>query len=93
MKRKMIPTFIMLLAGAVASIVMYTNRYEIKSMLWILVAVLIVFYIIGLVIKKVMDSFERAEENTDTVSDEGEVIEKEPMEDASESQDTKAEEG
>ena len=93
MKRKMIPTFIMLLAGAVASIVMYTNRYEIKSMLWILVAVLIVFYIIGLVIKKVMDSFERTEENTDTVSDEGEVIEKEPMEDASESQDTKAEEG
>ncbi|MDD3205323.1 MAG: hypothetical protein PHS74_06285 [Lachnospiraceae bacterium] len=77
MKRKLVPSFIMLFAGALTSIVMFLNHYEIKTMLWILVGVLVSFYIIGVIIKKVMDSFEKAAEDTATVSDEGEVIEKE----------------
>jgi len=84
MKRKLMPPFIMLFAGAIASIVMYLNDYEIKTMLWILIAVLIVFYIIGVLIKKTLDSFYEELEKSDSVADEGEVIEKENTEDTTE---------
>lgn len=80
MKRKLIPPFIMLFAGAIVSIVMYMNDYEIKTMLWILVAVLVGFYIIGVLIKKTLDSFYIELEKSNSVADEGEVIEKEKSE-------------
>ena len=78
MKTKLIPLILMLTAGAVASIVTYMMHYEIKASLWILVAVLVSFYIAGVIIKGVMDSF--LKEDTGEVSDEGEVIEKEAEE-------------
>ena len=80
MKRKLVPPFIMLLAGAVTSIVMYRNHYEIKTMLWILVAVLVSFYIIGVAIKKVLDAFEKANTPKDNPLEEGSVIKKEAAE-------------
>ena len=80
MKRKLVPPFIMLLAGAVTSIVMFLNHYEIKPMLWILVAVLVSFYIIGVMIKKVLDSFEEANKSADKLLEEGTVIKKEVTE-------------
>lgn len=70
----------MLLAGAVTSIVMFLNHYEIKPMLWILVAVLVSFYIIGVMIKKVLDSFEEANKSADKLLEEGTVIKKEVTE-------------
>ncbi|MCI8947489.1 MAG: hypothetical protein HFI91_10610 [Lachnospiraceae bacterium] len=93
MKRKQIPLIVMLLAGAVTSISTKIMHYELETALWILLAVLIVFYIAGCVIKRVMDSFEaeriKAESTEEDVSDEGEVIEKDgPQEGA----DTGAEE-
>lgn len=75
MNRKTLPLVIMLVAGAITSILTYYHNYEIKSMLTILLVVLLVFYIIGLLIKKVLDSFEA--ENQKRAMDEGEVIEKE----------------
>lgn len=83
MKRKLVPPFIMLLAGAVTSIVMFLNHYEIKKMLWILVAVLVSFYIIGVVIKEILDSFDK-EDMENKLSEEGKVIEKEGTEEYSE---------
>ena len=80
MKRKQIPLIVMLLAGAVTSISTKIMHYELETALWILLAVLIVFYIAGCVIKRVMYSFEaeriKAESTDEDVSDEGEVIEK-----------------
>lgn len=58
MKRKLIPPFWMLLAGAVSSIVMCILHYEMKNMLMILIGVLIVFYILGCLFKKMLDIFE-----------------------------------
>lgn len=84
MKRKLMPPFMMLFAGSIASIVMYLNHYEIKSMLWILVAVLIIFYIVGVLIKMILDSFYRELEKVNAVADEGEVIEKDMAEDVTE---------
>lgn len=74
MNTKRVPSIIMLLAGAVTCIVTFLNRYEIKDTLVILIWVLIVFLIIGCVIKKILDSFHMP--NEDAVNDEGEVIKK-----------------
>lgn len=77
-KRKLIPPFIMLLAGAITSITMRILHYETKTMLIILLCVLIGFYFAGSVLKTMLDRFERQIEEAHM--EEGEVIEKEPME-------------
>lgn len=75
-RRKVIPPFVMLSAGAVISIAMYVLRYQLKDMLIILLCVLIVFYIAGELIKWMFDRFEAQIEEARL--EEGEVIEKEP---------------
>ena len=75
MKRNLIPPFIMLLAGLLSSLIMFFMKYSTKDMLIILLGVLLVFYMIGLLIKFMMDSFEKRNEQMH--SKEGEVIEKE----------------
>lgn len=82
MNTKKIPAIVMLLAGAVSCIVTYINGYEFKDILFILLWVLIVFLIIGSVVKKILDSFQMPDE--ETVDEDGEVIEKQPDEDESE---------
>ncbi len=74
-KRKLIPPFVMLLAGAAVSITLRVQHYDTKSMLIILLIALIVFYIAGCVIKGMLDVFERQLEEANM--EEGEVIEKE----------------
>ena len=74
------PLIIMLTAGAVVGIVTYIMHYELEIFLAILLAVLRVFYIVGCLIKRTLDSFDQAEEKSEELSDEGEVIEKEPEE-------------
>ena len=84
MKTKQIPLIVMLLAGAAASITTRLIHYELEASLWILLFVLIVFYIAGCVLKRTIDLFEaqqqKEEEERESVSDEGEVIEKETSE-------------
>ena len=48
----------MLTAGAVTSIITYIRNFELIEMLWVLLGVLILFYIFGLGIKKVLDVFD-----------------------------------
>ena len=74
-KRRLIPPFVMLSAGAVTSITMRILHYEMKSMLIILLCVLVGFYIAGCIIKGMLDRFERQIEEIHM--EEGEVIEKE----------------
>ena len=82
MERKMIPLTLMLVAGAICSIVCYAQGYDAFTMLLALFIVLLVFYILGCVIKRVMDKF--AEENEARSKEEGEVIEKEADEEKGE---------
>lgn len=77
-KRKLIPPFVMLLAGAITSITMRILHYETKTMLIILLCVLVGFYFAGCVLKTMLDRFERQIEEAHM--EEGEVIEKEPLE-------------
>lgn len=58
-KRRLIPPFVMLFAGAVTSITMRLLHYEMKTMLIVLLCVLIGFYIAGSVLKYMLDKFER----------------------------------
>lgn len=46
-KIRLITPFLMLFAGALASIIMFIKEYDLYTMLWILLIVLIVFYVIG----------------------------------------------
>ena len=77
-KRRLIPPFVMLSAGAVISITMRILHYEMKTMLIILLCVLVGFYIAGSVIQYMLDKFEKQIEEAGM--EEGEVIEKEPAE-------------
>lgn len=74
MKLKYIPPFLMLLAGAVSSIVMFTMHYELKTTLSVLLVVLIVFYIAGVLLKVMFMKFTP---DTEQMKEEGAVIEKE----------------
>ena len=62
MKRKLIPPFCMLFAGAVSGIIMLVLDYEAKKMLLILLGVLLGFYIIGCLFKFMLDIFEKQNE-------------------------------
>ncbi len=90
-KRKLLPVFIMLLAGAIASILTAIFQYEITSLLLIVFITLVVFYILGLILMKVLDKIE--EQNTEPDLDEGEVIEKEVDENGEPIEGEEAEEG
>lgn len=74
MKRKLIPLFLMLVAGAITSIMTYIKNYELVPMLWILLGVLVGFYVLGVIIEKVLDLFDAQIEEREKA--EGAVIEK-----------------
>jgi flagellar biosynthesis/type III secretory pathway M-ring protein FliF/YscJ len=80
MKRKMLPIILMLTAGAVTSIITFVKDYELTKMLWLLLVTLIVFYLIGVGIKKVLDVFDEQIEASREQESEGAVIEKELQE-------------
>lgn len=46
-KTPLITPFLMLTAGTIASIIMYVRGFDLNTMLWTLLIVLIIFYIIG----------------------------------------------
>ena len=52
MKLEFIPKFIMLLAGAVVSILTIVKEMDVTYSLELLLATLVIFYIIGLIAKK-----------------------------------------
>ncbi|MCR5107865.1 MAG: hypothetical protein K6B28_06845 [Lachnospiraceae bacterium] len=85
MNTKKIPLVVMLLGALVTCIVTYLNDYELNELLPALFLALVVFLIIGLIIKGVLDKFcplpeeEVSETEGEEISlegDEGEVIEK-----------------
>ena len=88
-RRRLIPPFVMLLAGAVVSIAMRLFRYETRTMLIVLLIVLVVFYLVGEVIKYMLDQFEKQIE--EKKAREGEVIEKELSGEATSAQEKKGE--
>ena len=74
MNRRCLPLILMLVAGAITSIVTFIMKYPLVWMLVALLIVFITFYILGSIIKWLLDTFER--QNAKAALDEGEVIEK-----------------
>ena len=89
-KRKLIPPFVMLLAGAIISITMRILHYETKTMLIILLCVLIGFYILGYIIKIILDMNMTKLDDEFTADDlgfvDGEILEDEETTDEEEHQ-------
>lgn len=82
MNRKYMPLIIMLVAGAVTSIITFIMKFTILQKLTWLLVVLLIFYTLGSILKWQLDSFE--EQNKKAALDEGEVIAKEGSEEDSE---------
>lgn len=75
MKNKNLPLIIMLVAGAIASVITYMKQYNTKEMLFTVLIVLVIFYVIGMIVKEIMEYFLKTEKPEK--SDSGKVIEKE----------------
>ncbi len=78
MNRKNLPLFLMLTAGAVTSIITYIEKYPMVVKLVSLFVVLLIFYVLGCMIKWTLDFFEL--QNGEKRKEEGEDIEEEPVE-------------
>lgn len=82
MKRKLIPPFLMLFVGAIVSILMFMLDYETKTMMIVLLGVLIDFYIIGCLVKWMLDSFDKQNQEREAANEEVETSEEEAVEEA-----------
>ncbi len=76
-KLKMLPLVFMLTAGAATSIITYILNYEGKTALLILLAVLLLFYVFGLLFQKLIYRFEQEQEELEKMrlEEEGKVVE------------------
>lgn len=77
MNRKNMPLVLMLVAGAVTCVINLIRRYPMLDQLVVLFIVLLVFYILGSVLAWTLELFDRQNEEKSSVSEEGEVIQKE----------------
>lgn len=71
MKRKLIPPFLMLSAGAVSSIIMHFNYYETNEMLMILLGVMLIFYIAGCLFTMMLNRFEKQNQTEEAEDENG----------------------
>ena len=78
MNRKTMPLILMLIAGAITSIITFIKKYTIFDKLIALLIVLLVFYFLGSVLKWMLDYFDA--QNEKKRIEEGEVIEKSEIE-------------
>lgn len=78
-KIKLIPPFMVLLSGAVTSVMLFAFGCDFLTALIIILAVLIVFYFLGVILMKILLDLWKKEEKENSealVSPDGEVIEK-----------------
>ncbi len=75
MNRKSLPFVLMLIAGAITCIITFVRQYTIIDKLLALLIVLVIFLVLGNVLRFTLDYFDR--ENEKKALEEGEVIEKE----------------
>ncbi len=75
MNRKNMPLLLMLTAGAATCIITYIKNYSVVAKLVSLFVVLIVFLVLGNILRWTLDLFDR--QNDEKLKEEGEVIEKE----------------
>lgn len=75
MNRKNMPLILMLVAGAVTCVITFVRDFSILGKLTSLFIVLLIFYILGSILRFTLDTFDM--QNEEKNKQEGEVIEKE----------------
>lgn len=78
-KIRLIPPFVVLLAGAITSIMLFAFGCDLLTALIIILGVMIVFYFLGVILMKIMlDLWEKEakKQKSAEISPDGEVIEK-----------------
>ena len=91
----MMPIAIMLIAGGIAGLMTLYFRYEAIESMWIILGSLVLFYMLGRALRRVILLFEQqiAEEEAKRLEEEGKVVEKEgAAENASDGESDKEEE-
>lgn len=73
MKTKSIPVTLMLVAGAIACVLGFVNQYDTTSFFTMVLTVLIIFYILGCIVKIIIDkNFSEASMKKEETSEESE---------------------
>lgn len=88
MNRKTMPLLLMLTAGAVTCVITFVRNFSILDKLLALLITLVIFYILGSVLKWTLDYFDSRNEK----NQEDEMIEKEPENGEGESEDASSDE-
>ncbi len=87
MNTRNIPALVMLTAGLVAGIVMFRMHYSLYTMSWVILLVFAVFYVLGCLIRLMLDKFgmqqekKEAEQEGETAQETGQQEEKQQSED------------
>ena len=89
-KTRMIPLIVMLIAGALACVITYFKHYKLQSILATVLVVLFIFYIIGYIAMRILNKYTVIKEPS--ISDEGEIIEKQPEDTEEDENEDKSEE-
>lgn len=89
MNRNNMPLILMLVAGAVTCVITFLHSYTISERLLILFIVLLVFYILGTIMKSTLNYFDRLNEKRSKEA--GEVIEKDTETEKKSDKETEAE--
>lgn len=95
MKNKLFAPFLMLLAAALASIIMFRGNYSTTELLLILLCVMFFFYTLGCFIQNKVVSFmnQILEREAEEAKEQGEVIEKDAVTQENADDEAAAEEG
>lgn len=86
LKWRNLPAFIAFLAGFITCVITIVYRYPLNKMLWVLILVMTVFYILGLIIRGLLNRFVEKKDKEDEE-------ETETDEESSEESDAKPEDG
>ena len=73
MNTRNIPALVMLTAGLVAGIVMFRMHYSLYTMSWVILLVFAVFYVLGCLIRLMLDKFGMQQEKKKEAGQEGEA--------------------
>ena len=83
-KFRNVPALITLLAGFITSVIMIVHRYSLVNFMWILIAVLVGFYICGVLIRFALNKVVQNKEDKENTVQEEEQEQTEEQETADE---------
>lgn len=83
-KFRNVPALITLLAGFITSVIMIVHRYSLVNFMWILIAVMVGFYICGVLIRFALNKVVQNEEDKENTVQEEEQEQTEEQETADE---------